>query len=332
MRKAVSTALLICSLLFNGQYARSQMAGDFITFDPPGSTSTISSGITPAGVVTGYYTDTSNVTHGFLRTLAGAFTTFDPPRSKYTQPTAINPVGAIVGAYYPDAACFTFQGFVRMPDGTFTTFVPPGGFILPGIFNFGGPPPGITPAGVIAGTYSVLGPTANQHGFLRTPDGTFTTFDPPGSVFTQVLAINPAGAITGDYCDAVACHGFVRAPNESIATFDNPAGGIAINPAGAVVGGNAVRAPDGTVIEFNPPGAQSTTSLAINPDGVITGYYCDAVACHDFLRTPNGAITPFDPPSSTFTVGTEINPAGVIVGAFMDASGVAHGFLFFPKH
>jgi hypothetical protein len=27
-----------------------------------------------------------------------------------------------------------------------------------------------------------------SHGFLRAPDGTFTKFDPPGSVFTQ-----PAG-------------------------------------------------------------------------------------------------------------------------------------------
>src|SRR5215831_278527 len=92
-------ALLASGLLLYGQYARSQVAGDFITFDPPGSTFTVPSGITPAGVITGYYTDKSGVQHGFLRSLAGAFTTFDPPRSSFTLPTAITPAGAVVGAY-----------------------------------------------------------------------------------------------------------------------------------------------------------------------------------------------------------------------------------------
>jgi len=32
--------------------------------------------------------------------------------------------------------------------------------------------------------------------------GTFTTFDVPGSSFTNPAAINPAGAITGTYSDA----------------------------------------------------------------------------------------------------------------------------------
>ena len=50
------TALLACSVLSHSLYAQSQVAGDFITFDPPGSTSTVPSGITPAGVITGYYT------------------------------------------------------------------------------------------------------------------------------------------------------------------------------------------------------------------------------------------------------------------------------------
>jgi hypothetical protein len=36
-----------------------------------------------------------------------------------------------------------------------------------------------------------------QHGFLRSDDGTFTTFNGPGSIFTFPASINPAGAITG---------------------------------------------------------------------------------------------------------------------------------------
>jgi hypothetical protein len=67
----------------------------------------------------------------------------------------------------------------------------------------------INPAGAITGTYfdaSYVG-----HGFLRAPDGTFTTFDAPGAGYTNPSSINPAGAITGYYYDAsVVGHGFLR--------------------------------------------------------------------------------------------------------------------------
>jgi hypothetical protein len=52
------------------------------------------------------------------------------------------------------------------------------------------------------------------HGFLRASVGTFTKFDPPGSIFTwNVPSINPAGVIAGSYIDAGALeHGFIRSP------------------------------------------------------------------------------------------------------------------------
>src|SRR6516164_874060 len=68
--------------------------------------------------------------------------------------------------------------------GTFTIFDVPGagtGF-LEGTF-----PLGINPAGTITGYYQdadFLG-----HGFLRSPDGVITTFDPPGSIFTSAISI-----------------------------------------------------------------------------------------------------------------------------------------------
>jgi hypothetical protein len=60
-------------------------SGRFVTIDPPGSTSTTPSGITPDGTIAGYYADASGVQHGFLRTPTGSFTTFDPPGSTSTQ-------------------------------------------------------------------------------------------------------------------------------------------------------------------------------------------------------------------------------------------------------
>jgi chitodextrinase len=37
----------------------------------------------------------------------------------------------------------------------------------------------------------------NYHGFVRAPDGTFTTFDPKGSVSTLPYGINGKGVVTG---------------------------------------------------------------------------------------------------------------------------------------
>jgi len=74
-------------------------AGHFVTFDPPGSTFTVPSAITAAGVVLGSYSDSSGAQHGFLRNADGRFTTFDPPGSTLTTATAINPAGTVTGAY-----------------------------------------------------------------------------------------------------------------------------------------------------------------------------------------------------------------------------------------
>src|SRR5947209_2032749 len=72
-----------------------------------------------------------------------------------------------------------------------------------------------------------------------TPHPTFTTFDVPGDVNgTFPSGINPRGAITGYYSDAITSHGFLRAPNGTITTFDGPGAFFGtfpydINPQGA---------------------------------------------------------------------------------------------------
>jgi hypothetical protein len=71
---------------------------------------------------------------------------------------------------------------------------------------------GINPAGAITGSYLLADFSANP-GFVRASNGTFTSFNPPGSTGTQPTAINPAEAITGSYFDAsFAGHGFLRSP------------------------------------------------------------------------------------------------------------------------
>jgi hypothetical protein len=87
--------------------------GALETFDVPGATYTIPTGINPAGAIAGVYADANVVNHGFIRSRNGAFITFDPPDSVDTFPTSINTVGVIVGNYHK--ASGIEHGFLRMP-------------------------------------------------------------------------------------------------------------------------------------------------------------------------------------------------------------------------
>jgi hypothetical protein len=102
-------------------------------------------------------------------------------------------------------------------------------------------------------------------GFVRDADGTFSTFEAPGSVGTFANSINPAGAITGWYLDANnVYHGFLRSRHGSITTFDAPGAGTGL--------------------------FQGTFPSSINPAGTITGSYPDANGnSHGFLRIPHGS-------------------------------------------
>ena len=190
--------------------------GTFTTFNAPDASGTFANSINPAGAIAGYYfivtiePSFSIVFHGLLRAPDGTITTFDVPGALDTFATSnsINPAGTISGNYY-DASDVS-HGYLRAPDGTFTTFDVPGAgtgaFQGTGLFGVG-----INAVGAIAGTYTDASNVV--HGFLRTRDGTITTYDPPGSVGTFADSINPAGAITGSFTDASGTiHGFLREP------------------------------------------------------------------------------------------------------------------------
>jgi hypothetical protein len=152
----------------------------------------------------------------------------------------------------------------------------------------------INPSGAIVGDLFCCA------GFVRTPDGSYTTIESP------------------DIC-----------PGDSI-----PSGGV--NPAGAVAGFTAdptcsvplgfLRTPDGKITTFGVSDAIFIEPQAINPAGLITGIFLKG-GLHGFLRTPDGAFTAFDVPGSFGTYPTGINASGVITGLYFDANGGAHGFL-----
>jgi hypothetical protein len=209
------------------------------------------------------------------------------------------------------AALHVSAAFAQNPN--ITSFDAPGADLNPGDYN-GTYPGGINVWGAITGSYQDTNSTF--HGFVRSPEGTFTTFEAPGADLgsfngTAPCCINDLGAITGNYYDANGfSHGFLRSPDGEFTTFD-------------VLG----------------VGGYGSTPLAINLEGTIVGYYTDSnFSFHAFLRGPDGKFTTWIGPDACTGNGSEgcfgsgassINVFGIVAGGYEDDSGnfVHHSFL-----
>jgi hypothetical protein len=350
----------------------------FTNFDCPGAGTGALQGtgglsINMAGTITGIcvLSGSGDIAHGFVRPAGVAVTVFDAPgagtvKHEGTFPTSINSRGVITGMV--DDANSVYHGFVRTAAGGFTTFDAPG---AKKDLDAGTIPTSINTAETITGMYR--DPNLVYHGFVRAAGGAISTFDAPGAGTgyiqgTRPLSINTAGTITGYYEDAnYVHHGFVRTAGGAISTIDAPGAGtnpgqvkglafqgtnaININAGGVITGAWAdsnyavhgfVRAVDGTITEFDVPGAGGSGTFgtvpgSLNTWGGIAGLYqtTDGVI-HGFQRTPDGTITSFDDPSAGTTgmlpgtAGISINDSWVITGVYSDPNSVFHGFQFTP--
>ena len=184
-----------------------------------------------SGSVVGYYNTSAYLATGFAVHPDGYQATITVPplqpgqpcQTGGTYPEGINAAGTVAGWYVTDTSSPNCSGssggFVMSPDGVFTLFS------LPGSLLTGNMPPdqygdaltfphwiSIDQAGDVAGTYSS---STGQHGFLRSPYGTVTTFDPPEAGSTVVTGVSEGGAITGLYqykAGAGPPVGFIRIP------------------------------------------------------------------------------------------------------------------------
>jgi len=255
---------------------------------------------------------------------------------------AINASGVIAGYYFASDGT---HAFVRNTDGTFVSFDSPVGA--------GITPMSINNAGVITGFYGdpnfvSFGGYAVPRGFVRTPDGTFTTFDAPidpsnPTPGTIPYSINSAGQIAGRYwiCniqDNPCTDGFLRQPDGTIATFHAPNGQGStwtpgVDAAGAVAGyfvdlsnftqHGFLRAPDGTFTVIDVPNVPQGTSITtINSSGKTAGTFLDTHSSNHggFVRSPNGTFTVFDVPAACpgcFQVAA-VNNVGTVAGTFQN--------------
>ncbi|MBV9570925.1 MAG: hypothetical protein JO056_06780 [Alphaproteobacteria bacterium] len=141
-------------------------------------------GINRKGEIAGYYTDSSFVSHAFLRQRDGSTTTFDAPEGKGISVYAINDKGWTAGFFSNHGA---LQGFVRKRNGEAETFYPPGAFIAITAMNN---------EGDVTGCYAR---NFRNYGFIRKAGGKMIGFGLPWGQSEAMCAqsINEAGQVAG---------------------------------------------------------------------------------------------------------------------------------------
>jgi hypothetical protein len=371
----IAVAALV-ALAAPGRLAAQEQAQQLISFDAPNAGAsqyqgTVARGINLEGTITGYVTDSSYGTHGFVGTLKGGFTDFDAPGADpivgCTCAYAINDFGVITGVSV-DSNNIS-HGFVRTPDGTITVFDAPGAYMAAGSGTFVISANSINNLGAVVGVYYDANFTA--HGFLRAADGKMTTFDDPAAgngarQGTWSYGMNDFGVIVGatTYPDGTS-HGLLRTPNGRYPDFEFPSATFYntayINDFGVIAGSFSQvysssepydftgyeRTPDGKLKTFKPSGSGTTTTYpydgtwtnAENIFGATTGYfYNDEAESYAFLREADGKITVFGYPGQAAVPGSyygsggyAINAAGVVAGFWNDSNLAAHGLIRLPN-
>ena len=223
-------------------------------------------------------------------------TTFDyPGTGNSTQPQKINERGDIVGIYIDSFG--VQRGFVRFSDGSFSApIVDPNDTVG---FTHGRD---INNSRTVCGEY--IGSDGNDHSYFLS-GGTFTEYNVPGAIGTDVLGINDAGDFAGG--------------------FDPDGSGIF----------QAFFSVGGALTSWGVPDATSTYAADINNSKqLMVGYYFDSSGIvHGYYRDANGALHfPIDPPGSTGTILFGLNDLNWVVGRYPDASGAIHGLFFLPPN
>jgi hypothetical protein len=252
------------------------------------------SGITDAGLVSGYYTDTAGHDHGFLWQ-NGTLSALDAPDSVDTLLGTANDQGVVIGNY-DDTAIVSRAALYNVGTQSWTP--------LPDIsgkpINAGN---AINDQGVALGMAYEGDLNSLQNGVGWIWNGSAYSFftiqgQSTGSLGIFPLGINDSGLVTGYYADAQGTnHGFIK-DGSTIAPFDVPGADQTyagtLNNSGEVVGsynvgkvshGFLMRGTEFVTIDF--PGADNTVLIGNNNRGQLTGYYWQTSAnAQLFVATP----------------------------------------------
>jgi hypothetical protein len=196
------------------------VASTLTNFIPQGTVVALESGLNQEGAITGWYFDSAQAVHGYVRAPNGTITLFDDSDGgtgafQGTYGGSINSEGRITGGVID--ANYVSHGFIRYPDGGMTTFEAP----CPGspqgcpLGTFG---VGINQGGAI--TAYTTDANSVSHGSIRDSHGHFITFDAKGigsgvGQGTIPQGINSTGLVMGYYTDSNNVnHAFLRLPGD----------------------------------------------------------------------------------------------------------------------
>jgi len=206
---------------------------------------------------------------------------------------------------------------------------------------------GINNNGVIAGYFGSGAAGHPNKGYTLNPQykqHDYKNENFPGSVQTQVTAINNKGYTAGFWVDGngnnfgfVRWHGVFtsyRDPNTGTGTVNQLLG---LNDKGVAVGfytdgkginhGYKLTLNNGHFTELVPPGGKNVTATGINNNGDIVGFFTASNgAVVSFLRKDEH-YSEFDFPHSTNTSAFGVNQYDQIVGVYVDSANKMHGFL-----
>ena len=217
--------------------------GTFKRHDFPGSVNTFFYGLDNAGKAVGHYKGVDNLYHGVVLQ-DGELRQYDFPGAAQTFIYGISDeTGALSGNIVDEAGIsHAFSGDLAI------TF--PGAVNTYGDF--------VNAAGAVVGSY--IDADGMFHGFIRNPDGSFTTIDLPEMPNLEFLFVN---TIT----DFGAVGFRAKAANDILRSY--------------------ILMPDGTLYEVRIPGSVITVVRNVNQDGSVVGYYDSADGRrHGFLGRP----------------------------------------------
>jgi hypothetical protein len=206
---------------------------------------------------------------------------------------------------------------------------------------------GINDAGTISGYFGSGAAGHPNQGYTLVPpygQANYANENFPGSVQTQVVAINNLGYTAGFWIDGQGNNfGFIewngvftsyKDPHTHMGTVNQVLG---LNDKGIAVGfytdGNGVNhgytlnQKTGKFTEIIPPGGNNVIAAGINNRGDVTGFLTASTGAVVGFLLRNNAFTEFEFPSSMNTTPFGINNKDQIVGAYVDGTGNSHGFL-----
>ena len=244
--------------------------------------------------------------------------------------------GEVVGFYQDIADNYTIKGFARSKRGRLVE-----GLVFPGegTMTYA---QDINASGTICGFYNDS--AGATHGWFLV-DGTYSSFDVPGALLTEILGINDGGDFVGIYTPSGTTFVPFIDIGGTITTIDfgfptTNAFATAISSNGTVTGTyrilgdpltyGFILAADGTLTTgIEEPLAESagTFCSGINSHGWVVGNYWTEFNGYAFLFKPPHHFITYSIQNADSTYFTGINDDGLITGYYVDDSGQAHGLV-----